>query len=98
MADQAPTGRDPLIDRVNELTTTALDTLAVLAFTAGVWMWGNAHLGPGGSFTLAAVCLVLCSALAQHRQRPRAAKRAKPQAKPAAPGPADPGNLHVMGR
>lgn len=92
---------DPVVDRVNELTTTALDTLAVLLMAGSVgWLgWG---LSPSAGLGFAAILLILFSSLAQARHRNSMKRKAEVPARPhrevVLPGPEDPGNLHVKGR
>lgn len=82
-------------DRVNEYVTTLFDAAAVVLFAAAAglagWTYGPAWSAPAA----AAVVLFTCSLLAQFRGRPR---EVRPPAAEGPPGPADPGNLHVMGR
>jgi hypothetical protein len=97
-APQATGAPDPVVRRVNELTTTFLDTLGVLLFAAAVCWWGWAY-HPATGLVLAALTITLLSGLAQRRYTPRpvkAPKGARPHPKPL-PGPEHPGNVHVKG-
>jgi hypothetical protein len=90
---------DPVVRRVNDLTTTFLDTLGVLLFGVAVAWWGWAY-HPATGLVLAALTVTLLSGLAQRRNTPRPVKvprGAHPHLKPL-PGPEHPGNVHVKGR
>jgi hypothetical protein len=88
---------DEPVRRVNQLTTTFLDTLAVLLFAAGVgWaLW--VEVGPAAGLSGAGLVIFVFSLLAQ-RQAIIKVRAAEPDDRKPLPGPADPGNLHVMGR
>jgi len=102
MADDDPrslTTPDPLVRRVNDLTTTFLDTLGILIWGTAMAWWGWAY-HPATGLALAGLTVTLLSGLAQRRNTPRPVKVPKgahPHLKPL-PGPEDPGNLHVKGR
>jgi hypothetical protein len=90
---------DPLVRRVNDLTTTFLDTIGVLLFGAAVCWWGWAY-HPATGLALAGLAVTILSGLAQRRNTPRPAKvppGAHPHLKPL-PGPEHPGTVHVKGR
>jgi hypothetical protein len=87
---------DPLVDRVNDLTTTFFDVAGVLLVSAaaayGAWsLWGL-----GWAMLTAGVSLLACSVLAQTLNRQRTPK---PQTDDPVvlPGPSDPGNVHFAG-
>jgi hypothetical protein len=87
---------DPVVDRVNELTTTFLDMVAALAVVAGCGYAVWTAYGPAWGLIVAGVVLTVLSALAQLRSRPRTVKPSR--AGPAeVPGPSDPGVLHIAG-
>ena len=87
---------DPVVDRVNELTTTFLDTLATLAFAVGAWVWGDRYLGTGMSWVAAGFVVFAYSLLAQWRNRPHVPKR-QPATPPEVPGPSHAGTMHIAG-
>jgi hypothetical protein len=95
MTDPDQPRTDPIIDRVNGLTTTFLDIVGVLLLTAaaayGAWrLWG-----PGWAFLVAGVSLLACSVIAQTLNSPR---KPKPPDGPAeVPGPSHPGTIHMAG-
>lgn len=88
---------DQSVNRVDHLTTTFLDTLAVLllAAAAGWALWTS--VGPAAGLGAAGVIVFAFSQLAQ-RQATVKHERPKRAAEPSLPGPEDPGPLHVMGR
>lgn len=88
---------DPVVTRVNELATTALDTAVAVAFAVGAWFSADHLFPPGVSWAAAGAVLFGFSQLAQWRSRPRAPKPPT-VGQLAVPGPAHPGNLHVSGR
>jgi hypothetical protein len=90
------TRTDPVVDRVNELVTTALDVSGVVLFALAAWYLGASLSSPGTGFALSSMVLLAASGIVQRRARPR--KPASKPARVAPPGPADPGNLHVKGR
>lgn len=97
--DETPTAPDPVVRRVNDLTTTVLDTIGVLLFSGAVGWWGWGY-HPSTGMTLAALTITLLSGLAQRRNAPRPVrvpKGAHPHLTPL-PGPEHPGNMHVKGR
>lgn len=90
------TVNDSTVRRANQLTTTFLDTLGVLLLAAGAgWaLWTG--VGPGAGLSVAGLIVLSFSLIAQ---RQASVKAAAPVAEDEPlPGPADPGNLHVMGR
>jgi hypothetical protein len=94
-----PAGRaDPVVARVNELTTTVLDFGAAILFATGVWFWADRYLAAGLSWIAAALVLLVFSQVAQWRSRPRASKPVEVEHVEPLPGANHPGNLHVMGR
>lgn len=99
--DNVPTvaAPDPVVRRVNDLTTTFLDTIGVLLFGAALGWWGWAY-HPATGLASAGLAVTILSGLAQRRNTPRPVKVPKgahPHLNPL-PGPEDPGNLHVKGR
>ena len=100
MTDLPPLIRsDRVVARTNELVTTGLDTLGILLLAGaaflGVWRPDRLALG----VLAAGVVVLMLSTLVQARQRPRVAKvppGAHPHRAPA-PGPEDPGTIHVKG-
>ena len=87
---------DDGVRRINQITTTFLDTLAVLLLAAGACWTLWVMVSPGLGLAAAGALIGLFSLLAQ---RQATVKRVPPAAADAVPpGPADPGNLHVMGR
>ena len=88
---------DEPVRRVNQLTTTLLDTLAILLFAAangwGFWEW----IGPAAGLGAAGATVFTFSLIAQRQARVKVV-RGEPEERRPLPGPADPGNLHVMGR
>lgn len=92
--------RDPVVARVNSLTTTFLDAVGtlLLATAAGWGAWRGDR--PAWGFAAAGLVVMLLSTVAQSRQNPRPArvpKGAHPR-RETLPGPDDAGNVHVMGR
>lgn len=94
MTDLPP---DPMVRRVNQLTTTFLDTLAILLF-AGAAGWSCWRIAPWVGLFAAACAVSILSILAQLRSAPKAPVPVERDDEDDLPGPADPGNLHVMGR
>ncbi len=92
MTDMPPAGPD----RLNNVVTTALDTLAILAVTAGMAVTLAARFGWGPAMLFSGIALGLLSAAAQFTHRPRRRRRPAPAAAP--PGPEHPGTVHVSGR
>lgn len=91
---------DPYVRRANQLTTTFFDALAVLLLSAGAGVAGWQLIALWVGLMFAAVTLMLLSALAQWRAAPRKLRPVlvtDDETIPL-PGPADPGNLHVIGR
>lgn len=91
--------RDPMVARVNALTTTFLDTVGVLLLcgAAGYGAW--ALWGLGWGLAAAGFWVMILSQVAQARQTPRPARGrrgAHPHLDPL-PGPESPGTVHVMG-
>jgi hypothetical protein len=87
---------DSTVRRANQLTTTFLDTLGtlLLAAAAGWWLWVAIH--PAVGLAASGAVVIAFSLLAQ---RQATVKTAAPVVDDEPlPGPADPGNLHVMGR
>lgn len=89
---------DVVIDRVNALTTTLLDTAGVLsvAFGAGWAVWG-CPWRQALAATVAGLIVMLLSGLAQRRPIPKPAEPEPAGVKPL-PGPEDAGTLHIAGR
>jgi hypothetical protein len=89
---------DQTVRHANALTTTFLDALGVLLLAAGIgWsLW--VELSPAAGMCAAGAVVLLMSMVAQQRQTPRGPTEPVPEPSPDLPGPADPGNLHVMGR
>jgi hypothetical protein len=90
---------DPYVRRANQFTTTFFDALAVLLLSAGAGVAGWQLIALWVGLMFAAVTLMILSALAQWRAsaRPPRPTVVDDETIPL-PGPADPGNLHVMGR
>lgn len=95
-----PTPRDPLVGRVNDLTTTFLDTAGVLLFAGAAgyfgWTWQNPAIG----LLWAGIVLLMLSTIAQSRQRPKRAK-VRPGAHPhpsTFTTPESSGTVHTRGR
>ena len=88
---------DQSVRRVGDLTTTFLDTLGVLLLAAGAgWaMWNT--VAPSAGLGVAGVVVMVFSLIAQRQARPKSDPVKALEDEPL-PGPADPGNLHVMGR
>jgi hypothetical protein len=89
---------DVVIDRVNALTTTLLDTVGVLlvAFAAGWAIWGcpwrqSLAVGVTGAI------IAGLSQLSQHRAVPRGVEEVPDEPRPL-PGPSHPGTVHIAGR
>lgn len=98
--EPAPARTDPMVDRVNELVTTFLDTAAVVALAVAAFLWAQTW-GNALGVAVAGVVLMLFSGLAQARHRSTRklkAPAAVPHRAVVPPGPEDPGNLHVKGR
>lgn len=95
------TTRDPVVGRVNDLTTTFLDTLGVLLLAAGIAYGAWATWGLGWAFAAAGLTVTVLSTMVQARQQPRRPAKVPPGAHPhppaPLPGPEDPGPLHVRG-
>ena len=89
--------RDPLPQRVNELATTLLDAVAMLGLAAGLMLALRPAYGWGGGLLAGSALLAALSIGTQWLHRPRETAPRRPAA-PDLPGPADPGNVHVMGR
>lgn len=89
---------DVVIDRVNALMTTMLDTLWVLlvAFAAGWAIWGCPWRQALAVGVTGAIIAGL-SQISQHRAMPRAMKEVSDEPRPL-PGPSHPGTLHIAGR
>lgn len=85
------------VRRANELTTTFLDTLAVLLLAAGAGWWLWALVAPAAGLVLAGVVVFAFSLMAQ-RQATVKREPVKSAESDTPPGPEDPGSLHVMGR
>jgi hypothetical protein len=87
---------DPVVDRVNELTTTFMDVAAALLLAGGcgyaVWV----TFGLAWGMIVTAVALMVLSALAQLRSRPRV-QAYEPVEPVEMPGPSHAGNLHIAG-
>lgn len=94
MTDQPP---DTAVSRANQLTTTFLDTLGILLLAAAVGWWLWEGLGPASGLFAAGALILVMSFAAQHRGDVRPRPTGRPTSAPQ-PGPADAGNLHVMGR
>lgn len=97
MTDPDQPRTDPLVDRVNDLTTTFFDIAGVLLLTAaaayGAWsLWGV-----GWALMVGGVSLLACSVLAQTLNRQRTPKARPVDADEILPGPSDPGNVHFAG-
>lgn len=84
--------------RLNDVTTTLLDTLAILAVAAGIVFAVHPQLGWGAALMLAGVALGAMSMAVQvaHRDRPPVHPKAAPR-RAAPPGPEDPGPVHISG-
>jgi hypothetical protein len=91
---------DVVIDRVNALTTTLLDTVGTLlvAFAAGWAIWGCPWRQALG-VAVAGLVVLAVSALSQLRSVPKALPEVVADDEPVLlPGPSDPGALHIVGR
>lgn len=82
--------------RFNEVVTTLLDALALLAVSAGIGLGTFPRTGLAGALFFGGCTLAVLSTLTQHSQRPKVVK-GKPGTV-SQPGPEDAGHLHVMGR
>lgn len=90
---------DRVVTRVNELTTTFLDVLGMLLFTAAAGVAGYTMVGLWLGLFAGAVTVTVLSAFAQWRSRPRPIPdEAEPIEPQPLPGAEHPGNLHVLGR
>lgn len=103
MVDQpAPLRRDPAVERVNDITTTALDTLGTLLLAAGLGYGAWITWGLGWGLVAAGIAVTILSSIAQARQAGprtvRAPAGAHPHRELMMPGPEDPGTVHVKGR
>jgi hypothetical protein len=99
MTDQ-PSGPDRVVARVNDITTTAMDTLACLSIAAGFGLWlAFAAQDPGLGVAAAGVVLMILSSLAQRRAAGPKPKRPTPgdDETIVLPGPSSPGNVHFAG-
>ena len=97
MTDPDQPRTDPLVERVNDLTTTFFDIAGVLLLTGaaayGAWtLWGL-----GWAMLTAGVSLLACSGLAQIRSRPRSNRFPATPEPVILPGPSDPGSVHFAG-
>ena len=85
-------------DRLHEVVTTGMDTLAALAVSAGVMLALRPAYGWGGGMIMGGFLLFALSLLAQFLRRQRPEPQSAAPTEPDPPGPEDPGNVHVMGR
>lgn len=97
MTDPDRLRTDPLVDRVNELTTTFLDTAATLAFGVGAWVWADRYLGTGMPWVSGGFVLFAYSWLAQWRNRSRVPKSQRTATSAEIPGPSHAGTVHIAG-
>lgn len=97
MTDPGQPRTDPLVERVNDLTTTFLDIGGVLLLTAAAAYGARVTWGDGWALLVAGVSLLACSVLAQIRSRPRSNRPPAPAEPDELPGPSHPGNLHMAG-
>lgn len=89
---------DPMVRRVNQLTTTFLDTLALLLIAGGTGLALWVQVNPPSGIIAAGLFVLIFSNVAQRRAVPKLPKSTERDDEDDLPGPADPGNLHVMGR
>ena len=89
---------DPMVRRVNQLTTTFLDTLALLLIAGGTGFSLWVKVNPPTGVIAAGIFVLFGSVLAQRRATPKSLKPVERDDEDDLPGPTDPGNLHVMGR
>lgn len=89
--------RDPVVARVNDIGTTILDLLGMLALAAGCGVGAWLMWGPGRGLAVGGVVLMVLSLIAQARQAPPRPVKVPPGAHPL-PGPEHPGPVHVKGR
>ncbi len=89
---------DPVVARVNELTTTALDSLSMLALAAGAGWGAWISWGPAWGPAMGGLALALMSSYVQHRSRTKEPKPVDEPADKPLPGASDPGPVHVLGR
>jgi hypothetical protein len=88
---------DPVVDRVNELTTTFLDIAGVLLLTAAAAYGARVAWGSGWALLVAGGSLIACSVLAQLRSRPFGPRGNRPSVPVEIPGPSHPGTVHIAG-
>jgi hypothetical protein len=88
---------DPVVDRVNELTTTFMDIAGVLLLSAAAAYGARVIWGSGWALLVAGVSLLACSVLAQLRSRPSRPRSNRSPAVPEVPGPSHPGTVHIAG-
>lgn len=86
--------RDPVVRRINEITTTMFDLAGVVMFALAAWAGVADRLWPGAQWIAAAMVVLTGSALAQRRDR---APKPGPSLRPYIPGPSDPGTVHIAG-
>ena len=85
------------MSRVNELTTTFLDALAMLGLGVGTGWAIAERYGVGVGIAWAALVIALLSAWAQRRAVPKPPKREATPAERPLPGPSHPGPVHIAG-
>jgi hypothetical protein len=95
--DDQPAGTDPVVDRVNELTTTFFDALGMLLIAAGLAYGAWLVWGLGWALCAGGVAITCLSYVAQFRGRPRPPKVSHRPVRTTLPGPSHPGNLHIAG-
>jgi hypothetical protein len=86
----------PQSSSLNDRVTTFLDALAMLAIAAGIGLV-VAGVRCGVGLLAGGLSLASLSVATQLVHQPRRPKRAKVTPLRSAPGPDDPGDVHVMG-